>query len=165
MTNDIQSIVVMAKEAFTKCQTQNELLQEKANFLGKKGPISQIMATMRELSIEEKKEYINELNVFPVPDGDTGTNMTLTITAAAKEVANIKSAKKRIEVNRKKNSNNVPKKSSMKTAIKKAVTSPSEESIKEAFKRIDKALAKNIITKNKAARAKSRVSNKLNENK
>lgn len=40
-------------------------------------------------SIEEKKEYINELNVFPVPDGDTGTNMTLTITAAAKEVAAI----------------------------------------------------------------------------
>ncbi|MBQ9984426.1 MAG: DAK2 domain-containing protein [Lachnospiraceae bacterium] len=39
--------------------------------------------------IEEKKEYINELNVFPVPDGDTGTNMTLTITAAAKEVATI----------------------------------------------------------------------------
>ena len=39
--------------------------------------------------IEEKKEYINELNVFPVPDGDTGTNMTLTITAAAKEVAAI----------------------------------------------------------------------------
>ncbi len=41
-------------------------------------------------AIEEKKEYINELNVFPVPDGDTGTNMTLTITAAAKEVATIK---------------------------------------------------------------------------
>ncbi|MCM1157689.1 MAG: DAK2 domain-containing protein [Bacteroidales bacterium] len=40
--------------------------------------------------IEEKKDYINELNVFPVPDGDTGTNMTLTITAAAKEVAGIK---------------------------------------------------------------------------
>lgn len=40
--------------------------------------------------IEEKKDYINELNVFPVPDGDTGTNMTLTITSAAKEVANIK---------------------------------------------------------------------------
>ena len=39
--------------------------------------------------IEEKKEYINELNVFPVPDGDTGTNMTLTITSAAKEVASI----------------------------------------------------------------------------
>ena len=63
MTNDIQSIVVMAKEAFTKCQTQNELLQEKANFLGKKGPISQIMATMRELSIEEKKELGAKVNV------------------------------------------------------------------------------------------------------
>lgn len=36
-----------------------------------------------------KKEYINELNVFPVPDGDTGTNMTMTIMAAAKEVANL----------------------------------------------------------------------------
>ncbi len=40
-------------------------------------------------SIEAKKEYINELNVFPVPDGDTGTNMTLTIMAAAKEVRGI----------------------------------------------------------------------------
>ncbi len=38
-------------------------------------------------SIESKKEYINELNVFPVPDGDTGTNMTLTILSAAKEVS------------------------------------------------------------------------------
>lgn len=37
-------------------------------------------------SIENKKEFINELNVFPVPDGDTGTNMTLTIMSAAKEV-------------------------------------------------------------------------------
>lgn len=36
--------------------------------------------------IEAKKEYINELNVFPVPDGDTGTNMSMTIMAAAKEV-------------------------------------------------------------------------------
>ena len=37
-------------------------------------------------SIEANKEYINELNVFPVPDGDTGTNMSLTIMAAAKDV-------------------------------------------------------------------------------
>ena len=37
-------------------------------------------------NLESKKEWINELNVFPVPDGDTGTNMTLTIMAAAKEV-------------------------------------------------------------------------------
>lgn len=40
--------------------------------------------------LESKKEWINELNVFPVPDGDTGTNMTLTIMAAAKEVAALK---------------------------------------------------------------------------
>ena len=38
-------------------------------------------------NLENKKEWINELNVFPVPDGDTGTNMTMTIMAAAKEVA------------------------------------------------------------------------------
>ena len=38
-------------------------------------------------NLESKKEWINELNVFPVPDGDTGTNMTLTIMSAAKEVA------------------------------------------------------------------------------
>ena len=37
-------------------------------------------------NIEAKKEIINELNVFPVPDGDTGTNMSLTIMSAAKEV-------------------------------------------------------------------------------
>ena len=37
--------------------------------------------------IESKKEWINELNVFPVPDGDTGTNMTMTIMSAAREVS------------------------------------------------------------------------------
>ena len=37
-------------------------------------------------NLEAEKEFINELNVFPVPDGDTGTNMTLTILSAAKEV-------------------------------------------------------------------------------
>lgn len=36
--------------------------------------------------LNERKEYVNELNVFPVPDGDTGTNMSLTILSAAKEV-------------------------------------------------------------------------------
>ncbi len=40
-------------------------------------------------NLESKKEWINELNVFPVPDGDTGTNMTLTIMAAAREVASL----------------------------------------------------------------------------
>ena len=43
-------------------------------------------------NLEAKKEYINELNVFPVPDGDTGTNMTLTIMSAAKEVQGLESA-------------------------------------------------------------------------
>lgn len=38
-------------------------------------------------NLERNKEYINELNVFPVPDGDTGSNMSLTIMAAAKEVS------------------------------------------------------------------------------
>lgn len=40
-------------------------------------------------AIDMKKEYINDLNVFPVPDGDTGTNMTMTIMSAAREVAAI----------------------------------------------------------------------------
>lgn len=39
--------------------------------------------------LESKKKYVDELNVFPVPDGDTGTNMSLTIIAAAKELQNI----------------------------------------------------------------------------
>lgn len=38
-------------------------------------------------AIEEKKQEINELNVFPVPDGDTGTNMSMTLNAAAAELA------------------------------------------------------------------------------
>ena len=41
-------------------------------------------------NISNKKEYINELNVFPVPDGDTGTNMTLTIMSAVAEVNEVK---------------------------------------------------------------------------
>jgi DAK2 domain fusion protein YloV len=40
-------------------------------------------------NLQDNKDYINELNVFPVPDGDTGTNMTLTIMSAAKEVAQL----------------------------------------------------------------------------
>ena len=40
-------------------------------------------------NLESKKEWINELNVFPVPDGDTGTNMTLTIMSAAQEVRQV----------------------------------------------------------------------------
>ena len=40
-------------------------------------------------NLEKHKEWINELNVFPVPDGDTGTNMSLTIMSAAKEVRSL----------------------------------------------------------------------------
>ena len=40
-------------------------------------------------NLESNKEWINDLNVFPVPDGDTGTNMTMTIMSAAKEVSSI----------------------------------------------------------------------------
>ncbi len=40
-------------------------------------------------NLEAKKEWINELNVFPVPDGDTGTNMSMTILSAAKEVSSL----------------------------------------------------------------------------
>ena len=40
-------------------------------------------------ALDAKKEYVNDLNVFPVPDGDTGTNMTMTIQSAAKEVKSI----------------------------------------------------------------------------
>ena len=39
--------------------------------------------------INSRKDYINELNVFPVPDGDTGTNMTMTIMSAASEVSSL----------------------------------------------------------------------------
>ena len=41
-------------------------------------------------NLESKKEWINELNVFPVPDGDTGTNMTMTIMSAAAEVSSLR---------------------------------------------------------------------------
>ena len=77
-------------------------------------------------------------------------------------MANIKSAKKRVLVNQTKRENNLPKKSVMKSSVKKAVLNPSEETVKEANKRIDKALKSGIITKNKAARAKSKVARSLN---
>jgi small subunit ribosomal protein S20 len=77
-------------------------------------------------------------------------------------MANIKSAKKRILVNKSKREENVPVKSTMKSAVKKAVVNPSEENLKEATKRIDKALTSGIIKKNKAARLKSRVAKKFN---
>jgi small subunit ribosomal protein S20 len=80
------------------------------------------------------------------------------------KMANIKSAKKRIKVNETKRANNVPVKSVMKTTVKKALTNPTAETFNEANKKIDKALKSGIITKNKAARQKSRIAKKLNNN-
>ncbi len=39
--------------------------------------------------LEDEKEYVNSLNVFPVPDGDTGTNMSMTFKAAVSEIENM----------------------------------------------------------------------------
>ena len=47
--------------------------------------------------LEENKEYVNALNVFPVPDGDTGTNMSLTMKSAVKEI-NMCRTKKNIDL-------------------------------------------------------------------
>ena len=53
------------------------------------GTLFQSMVTEGALAITEQKEQINELNVFPVPDGDTGTNMSMTMTAAMNELAKL----------------------------------------------------------------------------
>lgn len=50
------------------------------------GQLFQRMVTEGALAIAEKKEQANELNVFPVPDGDTGTNMSLTMASAMTEM-------------------------------------------------------------------------------
>ncbi len=78
---------------------------------------------------------------------------------------NIKSAKKRVKVNKVKHEANIMPKGAMKTAVKKARNEATDENIKLANKRIDKAVNKGIITKNKAARLKSNISKKNNETK
>lgn len=84
-------------------------------------------------------------------------------------MANIKSAKKRILVSKRRNDENTLVKSSMRTAIKnveKAVISNENDKAKENLKvantRIDKALNKGIVTKNKASRLKSRLTKMTN---
>ena len=49
------------------------------------------MVTNASIRLENEKAYVDSLNVFPVPDGDTGTNMSMTFTAAVDEVRNSKS--------------------------------------------------------------------------
>ncbi len=78
---------------------------------------------------------------------------------------NIKSAKKRVKINKiKRDSNNVVKQS-MKTAVKRALKEVNAENVNDALKKIDKAYNKNVIKSNKAAREKSRLMKKSNENK
>lgn len=78
---------------------------------------------------------------------------------------NIKSAKKRVKVTATKHEQNIVPKGSMKTAVKKVEKEASLENLNTANKRIDKAVNKGIITKNKAARLKSRLTKKVNETK
>ena len=84
-------------------------------------------------------------------------------------MANIKSAKKRVKVNRKKAANNKARNSALKTAIKKANAAieadaeNKEEAVKDAVKKIDQAASHNLIHKNCAARKKSNLAKKLNK--
>ena len=78
---------------------------------------------------------------------------------------NIKSAKKRVKVTANKHEANIGPKGAMKTAIKKVEKDATVENLNIANKRIDKACNKGIIKKNKAARLKSRLSEKINETK
>ena len=78
---------------------------------------------------------------------------------------NIKSAKKRVKVIINKHESNVPVKGSMKTAVKKVEKEATKDNLNIANKRIDKAASKWVITKNKAARLKSRLTKKVNESK
>ena len=50
------------------------------------GPVFQEMLIFGAASIAKEKQSINDLNVFPVPDGDTGTNMSMTLAAAAQDL-------------------------------------------------------------------------------
>ncbi len=73
---------------------------------------------------------------------------------------NIKSAKKRVATNNRKKEENQKVKSTMKTAIKNVEQSNEDSALKKAFRAIDKALKKNIIKKNHAARKKSQLAKK-----
>ena len=75
---------------------------------------------------------------------------------------NIKSAKKRVKVIINKHEANVPVKGSMKTAVKKVEKDATKENLNVANKKIDKAASKGVITKNKAARLKSRLTKMSN---
>jgi small subunit ribosomal protein S20 len=77
-------------------------------------------------------------------------------------VANIKSQKKRIITNAKREERNKAVKSELRTRVKNAVTTGSDDDLRLAVKRIDKAATKGIIHPNTAARRKSRLMKKIN---
>ncbi|MGI6330063.1 MAG: 30S ribosomal protein S20 [Bacilli bacterium] len=78
---------------------------------------------------------------------------------------NIKSAKKRVKVAERKREENSKVKKTMKTAIKKALTNNNDQSLNEAYKKIDKAVKKGVIKKNTAAKKKSKLTTKINQTK
>ncbi|MDD2489672.1 MAG: 30S ribosomal protein S20 [Bacilli bacterium] len=78
---------------------------------------------------------------------------------------NIKSAKKRVLTNTKERTENRKVKGIMKATVKDAETNKDEQSLKNAYKSIDKALKKGVIKKNKATRQKSRLAKKISQNK
>jgi len=75
---------------------------------------------------------------------------------------NIKSAKKRVNVIKRQSEENIPVRGSMRTAVKKAIKDSSNENVNDAVKKIDNAVSKGVITKNAAARKKSRLMKKVN---
>ena len=76
---------------------------------------------------------------------------------------NIKSAKKRVNVIKRQTEENVPVRGTMRTALKKAIKdSSNQSSVNDAVKKIDSAVSKGVITKNAAARKKSRLMKKVN---
>ena len=76
-------------------------------------------------------------------------------------MANIKSSKKRAELNNKQNGRNSAQRSAMRTAVKDFLAEPTEDTYKTATSMIDSAKSKGLIHANKAARDKSRLSAKL----
>ncbi|MDD2469391.1 MAG: 30S ribosomal protein S20 [Bacilli bacterium] len=76
---------------------------------------------------------------------------------------NIKSAKKRVEISAKRKETNSKFKGAMKTAIKKVAKTADQVDLKDAVKKIDKALKRGIIKKNTADRKKSRITKSVNK--
>jgi small subunit ribosomal protein S20 len=96
---------------------------------------------------------------LPDPCGSWGQTSS---PLALSNVANIKSQKKRIITNAKRAERNKAVKSELRTRVKNAVTTGSDDDLRLAVKRIDKAATKGIIHPNTAARRKSRLMKKLN---